>query len=129
MTITAEDFYMFTGILAPADFESCAALAEQQMHGQTLYAYVGVDAETLPSSIRTAWKQAVALQTLAVHQAGGAAGLTQNAPNSVSLGSYSYTGGYAGMENATTGFSSAVKALLPMLVGYARGLMACCPSR
>lgn len=124
--IDADEYYKFTGYLAPADFESCLAIAQQRIHAETLYAYVGRDMEQLPGMIRTTLKQAVALQTCAVSQNGGVAGMSQQPQNSVSLGEFSYSNsGDAAAGSSTVTLSPAVRAILPVLVGYARGLMAC----
>lgn len=125
--LTADDYYRYTGYLAPADFESCLAIAEQQIHAETLYAYVGRDMSEMPGIIQTAWEQAVALQTCAVSQNGGVAGMSQQPQSSVSLGKFSYSGAASeGSSNVT--LSPAVRALLPMLVSYGRGLRSCCQS-
>ena len=84
--ITADEYYQYTGYLAPADFESCKAMARQQLDACTLYAYVGRDFDSLPGLIQTAWKQALALQTCAISQNGGVAGMSQQPQQSVSLG-------------------------------------------
>lgn len=128
--LTADEYFEYTGYLAPADFNSCLAIAEQQIHAETLYAYVGMDETALPETILAAWKQAVALQTCAVSQNGGVAGMSQQPQSSVSLGKFSYDSGKgAAMVASTVALSPAVRAVLPMLIGYARGVIACCPSR
>lgn len=125
--LTPEEYFQFTGYLAPADFNSCRAIAEQQMHAETLYAYVGRDMAEMPGIVQTAWKQALALQTCAVSQNGGVAGMSQQPQTSVSLGSFSYSGGRAeGASNVT--LSPATRAILPILISYGRGLRSCCPS-
>lgn len=130
MILTADEYFTFTGYLAPADFASCLAIAEQQIHAETLYAYVGRDMAEMPSLIQIAWKQAVALQTCAVSQNGGVAGMSQQPQNSVSLGKFSYSSGnHAEMVASTVSLSPAVRAVLPMLVSYGRGLRTCCQSR
>ena len=127
MKLTAEEYFTFTGYLAPADFNSCLAIAEQQIHAETLYAYVGHDMADMPGIVQTAWKQALALQTCAVSQNGGVAGMSQQPQTNVSLGSFSYSGGSAeGASNVT--LSPAVRAILPILIGYGRGLRSCCQS-
>ena len=119
--LTADEYFLFTGYLAPADFDSCLAVAEQRIHAETLYAYVGRDMDALPAFIQNTWKQAVALQTCAVSQNGGVAGMSQQPQNSVSLGKFSYTTG--GGEGASAiSLSPGARALLPVLIGYGRGL-------
>ena len=111
--LTADEYYQFTGYLAPADFNSCLAVAEQRIHAETLFAYVGRNMEELPSFIQNTWKQAVALQTCAVSQNGGVAGMSQQPQNSVSLGS------------SAISISPGARALLPVLISYGRGLRSC----
>lgn len=120
--ITADEYFQFTGYLAPADFTSCLALAEQQLHAETLYAYVGRDMTEMPSIIQTTWKQALALQACAVSQNGGVAGMSQQPQNSMSLGKFSYSGGVVNNAISNVTLSPAVRAVLPMLVSYGRGL-------
>lgn len=120
--ITADEYFQFTGYLAPADFTSCLALAEQQLHAETLYAYVGRDMTEMPSIIQTTWKQALALQACAVSQNGGVAGMSQQPQNSMSLGKFSYSGGVVSNKSSNVTLSPAVRAVLPMLVSYGRGL-------
>lgn len=120
--ITADEYFQFTGYLAPADFTSCLALAEQQLHAETLYAYVGRDMTEMPSIIQTTWKQALALQACAVSQNGGVAGMSQQPQNSVSLGKFSYSGGLTSASKSNVTLSPATRAVLPMLVSYGRGL-------
>lgn len=128
--LTAEEYFQFTGYLAPADFNSCLAIAEQQVHAETLYAYVGRDMDEMPGIIQTTWKQAVALQTCAVSQNGGVAGMSQQPQNSVSLGKFSYSGGVKRASDSVSNvsLSPATKALLPILVSYGRGIRSCCQS-
>lgn len=124
--LTADEYFQYTGYLAPADFNSCLAVAEQRIHAETLYAYVGRDMEELPSIIQNTWKQAVALQTCAVSQNGGVAGMSQQPQNSVSLGKFSYdtAGGESGASAIS--LSPGARALLPILISYGRGLCSCC---
>ena len=119
--ITADEYFMFTGYLAPADFTSCLALAEQQLHAETLYAYVGRDMSEMPNIIQTTWKQALALQACAVSQNGGVAGMSQQQQATVSIGKFSYS---AGSDSAASNvaLSPATRAVLPMLISYGRGL-------
>ena len=125
--LTAEEYFRFTGYLAPADFNSCLAVAEQRIHAETLYAYVGQDMDELPTLIQNTWKQAVALQTCAVSQNGGVAGMSQQPQNSVSLGKFSYSTDGGGGASAIS-LSPGARALLPILISYGRGLRSCCPS-
>lgn len=121
--ITADEYFQFTGYLAPADFTSCLALAEQQLHAETLYAYVGRDMTEMPSIIQTTWKQALALQACAVSQNGGVAGMSQQPHGSVTLGRFSYSMGDRNEDSASNvALSPATRAVLPMLVSYGRGL-------
>ena len=130
MILTADEYFTFTGYLAPADFASCLAIAEQQIHAETLYAYVDRDISELPSMIQITLKQALALQTCAVSQNGGVAGMSQQPQSSVSLGKFSYSAGNnAAVVASTIALSPAVRAVLPLLVSYGRGLQSCCPSR
>lgn len=126
--LTAEEYFLYTGYLAPADFNSCLAVAEQRVHAETLYAFVGRDMDEMPSFIRNTWKQAVALQACAVSQNGGVAGMSQQPQNSVSLGKFSYTtaGGDGGASAIS--LSPGTRALLPILISYGRGLRSCCQS-
>lgn len=123
--LTADEYYQFTGYLAPADFNSCLAVAEQRIHAETLFAYVGRNMEELPSFIQNTWKQAVALQTCAVSQNGGVAGMSQQPQNSVSLGSFSYTTGGGESGSSAISISPGARALLPVLISYGRGLRSC----
>lgn len=126
--LTADEYFLYTGYLAPADFNSCLAVAEQRVHAETLYAYVGRNMDEMPTFIQNTWKQAVALQTCAVSQNGGVAGMSQQPQNSVSLGKFSYTtdGGDGGASAIS--LSPGARALLPILIGYGRGLRSCCQS-
>ena len=129
MNLTPEEYFQFTGYLAPADFNSCLAVAEQQIHAETLYAYVGRDMTDMPGIIQTTWKQAVALQACAVSQNGGVAGMSQQPQNSVSLGKFSYSGGTQGVVGySNIVLSPATRAVLPILISYGRGLRSCCQS-
>lgn len=124
--LTADEYFTFTGTLAPEDFNACLALAERMVHGKTLYAYVGRDLEQMPGIIQTTFKQALALQTMTISQKGGVAGYAENDPNTVSLGKFSYSGGNTELSsaNANDALSPAVRALLPLLISYGRGLRA-----
>lgn len=129
MALTAEEYYRYTCMLAPADFEACLAMAEQQLHAETLYAYVGRDMGEMPVIVQNTWKQALAMQTMSISQMGGVSGMVESMPSSVSLGKFSYsTGGGSGAASgdAETRIAPGVRALLPILVGYGRGLRACC---
>lgn len=128
MNLTPEEYFQFTGYLAPADFNSCLAIAEQQIHAETLYAYVGRDMTDMPGIIQTTWKQAVALQTCAVSQNGGVAGMSQQPQNSVSLGKFSYTTDKQEGAASIVALSPATRAVLPILIAYGRGLRSCCQS-
>ena len=126
--LTADEYFTFTGYLAPADFNSCLAVAEQRIHAETLYAYVGRDMESMPTFIQNAWKQAVALQTCAVSQNGGVAGMSQQPQNSVSLGKFSYTTNGENGGSSAISLSPGARAVLPILISYGRGLASCCQS-
>ena len=126
--LTADEYFTFTGYLAPADFNSCLAVAEQRVHAETLYAFVGRDMDEMPSFIQNTWKQAVALQTCAVSQNGGVAGMSQQPQNSVSLGKFSYTTEKGGGSASAISLSPGTRALLPILISYGRGLRSCCQS-
>lgn len=124
--LTAEEFAQITGINAPSDFNVSLVFAQEAIDAHTLYAYVGRDFDSLPAVITERYKRALALQTLYISQMGGVAAMAEDAPNSVSLGSYSYSGGNtAESQSSLSGeLSPAVRLLLPVLVGYARGLQA-----
>lgn len=122
MHLTASEYATFTQTHVPEDFESCLSYAQQLLDAHTLYAYVGTDESILPAVIRTAYKQALALQTQAISQQGGVTGLANGPIVSATLGKFSYTTGTGGAVQDAV--SPGVRALLPMLVGYARGLMA-----
>ena len=123
--LTPEEYFQFTGYLAPADFNSCVEFAVQQMHAQTLYAYVGRDMEELPRIIQIAWKQAIALQACAVSQNGGVAGMSQQPHTSMSLGKFSYSADADAINASNVVLSPATRAILPVLVAYGRGLQSC----
>lgn len=121
--LTANDFFKWTGTHAPADFDVCVVYAENLLNEYTLNAYVGRDMDGMPARIRNAWEQALAIQTLAISQQGGIAGVSDSSPPSVSLGKFSYSGDAAGVyTSAANGISPGAKALLPILVAYGRGL-------
>ena len=128
--LTADDFFKWTGVPAPADFDVCVVYAENLLHEYTLHAYVGRNMADMPSRIRNAWDQALAIQTLAISQQGGVAGSSESSPTSMSLGKFSYSGDSSGaVASAAGGISPGAKALLPLLVAYGRGLQkeATCP--
>lgn len=124
MTITVDEFYQLTGKLAPSDFEPCAAIAKENVDAYTLYGYAGRDEESLPADIVRRYKLALALQTMYISQQGGVSAIAEAAPNSVSLGSFSYSGGNTeqSQQSSNAIVSPAVRAIMPILVAYARGL-------
>lgn len=122
--ISADDYQKITGTLAPADFNVCLTYAQEILDAHTLYAYVGRDFDSLPAMIAERYKRALALQTMYISQSGGIAAMAEDAPNSVTLGSFSYSGGNTvqSQESVSGSLSPAVRVMLPVLVGYARGL-------
>ena len=68
VAITADEYQLFTGSLAPADFDKSVMLAQQIIDAHTLYAYVGRDINGLPTRIQITYKQAIAMQTMAISQ-------------------------------------------------------------
>lgn len=126
--LTPEEYFQFTGYLAPADFNSCVAFAAQQIHAHTLFAYVGRDLDEMPRMIQIAWKQAVALQACAVSQNGGVAGMSQQPHTSMSLGKFSYSADADALNASNVVLSPATRAVLPVLIAYGRGLQSCSQS-
>lgn len=129
VAITEEEYAFYTGSLAPGDFDKSAILAQQIVDAHTLYAYVGRDLEKLPSLIRETYKQAVAVQTMAISQRGGVSGSSEESYSSVSIGRFSMAGKTSsssteGKEASNELVSPAAKALFPMLVSFGRGLQA-----
>lgn len=122
--LTADEYYAMTGIMPPADFEPCLAYAKQIVDANTLYAYVGRDMNSMPSIIRITYKQALAMQTMAISQRGGIDAASEPAPNSVQIGKFSYSGGTTEVStrSANDMLSPAVRALLPLLLSYGRGM-------
>lgn len=129
VAITADEYQLFTGSLAPADFDKSVMLAQQIIDAHTLYAYVGRDINGLPTRIQITYKQAIAMQTMAISQRGGVAGSTEENYSSVTIGQFSM----AGRSTTSSGteekkndelLSPAAKALLPVLIAFGRGLRA-----
>lgn len=122
--ITVDEFEELTGTLAPADFVTCLAVAQETVDAYTLYGYVGRDIDSLPSVVRSRYKRALALQTLYISQQGGVAALAEGSPNSVTLGSFSYSGGNTENSQKNVGgmLSPAVRVLMPVLVAFVRGM-------
>ena len=129
VAITADEYQLFTGSLAPADFDKSVMLAQQIIDAHTLYAYVGRDINGLPKRIQITYKQAIAMQTMAISQRGGVAGSTEENYSSVTIGQFSM----AGRSTTSSGteekkndelLSPAAKALLPGLIAFGRGLRA-----
>lgn len=129
--ITADEYAKLVGELAPSDFSACEAAACEMLHAATLYAYVGRDIEKLSETISKRFKLAVALQTQTISYGGGVGEMNDAKLNSVSLGSFSYSGGDKGnsQTNKSASLSPAVLAILPILIAYGRGLRSCCRSR
>lgn len=125
--INADEYAFFTGSLAPADFDKSVMLAQQIIDAHTLYAYIGRDLTAMPGIIQTTYKQAVAMQTMAISQRGGVAGSAEENYSSVTIGSFTMTGKSSTTTDAETQASDALlspaaRALLPMLIAYGRGL-------
>lgn len=125
--IDADEYAYFTGSLAPADFDKSVMLAQQIIDAHTLYAYIGRDIASMPGIIQTTYKQAVAMQTMAISQRGGVAGSTEENYSSVTIGDFSMAGRSTTSTEAETQktdelLSPAARALLPMLIAYGRGL-------
>lgn len=127
VAITADDYQLFTGSLALADFDKSVMLAQQIIDAHTLYAYVGRDMTAMPSRIQITYKQAIAMQTMAISQRGGVSGSSDESYSSVTIGKFSM----AGRESSSTEaemqkndelLSPAARALLPLLIAYGRGL-------
>lgn len=127
VAITADDYQLFTGSLAPADFDKSVMLAQQIIDAHTLYAYVGRDMTAMSNRIQITYKQAIAMQTMAISQRGGVAGSTEENYSSVTIGQFSMAGRSTSTTEAETQkndelLSPAAKALLPLLISYGRGL-------
>ena len=127
LVISEAEYTFFTGHHALADFETSAMLAQQIIDAHTLHAFVGCDVESLPGIIKTTYKQAVAVQTMAISQRGGISGSTEENYSSFSIGRFSMSGKTAtstqeGEKASTELLSPAAKALLPMLTAYGRGM-------
>lgn len=125
--INADEYAYFTGSLAPADFDKSVMFAQQIIDAHTLYAYIGRDIASMPGIIQTTYKQAVAMQTMAISQRGGVAGSTEENYSSVTIGDFSMAGRSTTSTEAETQktdelLSPAARALLPMLIAYGRGL-------
>lgn len=129
VAIDADEYAFYTGSLAPADFDKIVMLAQQIIDAHTLYVYIGRDLSTMPGNIQTTYKQAIAMQTMAISQRGGVAGSTEENYSSVTIGNFSMAG-----RNTTSTrtdqtapndlLSPAAKELLPLLISYGRGLRA-----
>lgn len=125
--IDADEYAFFTGSLAPADFDKSVMLAQQIIDAHTLYAYIGRDLTAMPGIIQTTYKQAVAMQTMAISQQGGVAGSSEESYSSVTIGKFSMAGKTSTSQEAEKSeelISPAARALLPLLVSYGRGLRA-----
>lgn len=127
VAITADDYQLFTGSLAPADFDKSVMLAQQIIDAHTLYAYVGRDISAMPSRIQITYKQAIAMQTMAISQRGGVSGSSDESYSSVTIGKFSMAGRESSSTEAETQkndelLSPAARALLPLLIAYGRGL-------
>lgn len=127
IVISAEDYERFTGSLAPADFDKSVMLAQQIVDAHTLYAYVGRDLGAMPGIIQTTYKQAIAMQTMAISQRGGVSGSSDESYSSVTIGKFSMAGRESSSTEAETQkndelLSPAARALLPLLIAYGRGL-------
>lgn len=81
---------------------------------------------SMPGIIRNAWEQALAIQTLAISQQGGVAGASDTSPVSATLGKFSYSEDGSGGASTAGILSPGAKALLPLLLGYGRGLRKGC---
>lgn len=127
VAITADDYQLFTGSLAPADFDKSVMLAQQIIDAHTLYVYVGRDMTAMPSRIQITYKQAIAMQTMAISQRGGVSGSSDESYSSVTIGKFSMAGRESSSTEAETQkndelLSPASRALLPLLIAYGRGL-------
>lgn len=127
VAITADDYQLFTGSLAPADFDKSVMLAQQIIDAHTLYAYVGRDISAMPGRIQLTYKQAIAMQTMAISQRGGVSGSSDESYSSVTIGKFSMAGRESSSTEAETQkndelLSPAARALLPLLIAYGRGL-------
>lgn len=121
--LTADEYFAMTGIMPPADFEPCLMYAKQIVDANTLYAYVGRDMSCMPKIIQITYKQALAMQTMAISQRGGIDAASEPSPNSVQIGKFSYSGGTTDVSTRSANdiLSPAVRALLPLLLSYGRG--------
>lgn len=126
VAIDADEYHIFTGYLAPADFDKSVMLAQQIIDAHTLYAYADYDIDTLPDIIKITYKQAVAMQTMAISQRGGVSGSSEESYSSFSIGRFSMSGKTASSQHSGQVsdelLSPASKALLPMLTAYGRGM-------
>lgn len=121
--LNADEYLELTGYTAPADFLVCLAAAQEIVDAYTLYGYVGRDIEALPKVVRDRYKRALAMQTLYISQQGGVSAMSEGSPNSVTLGSFSYSGGNtaSSQQNVSSLLSPAVRVFMPVLVAFVRG--------
>lgn len=109
---TAERYELITGEPPPPDFSPCLEMAWGELDARTLGFYQDNDA--LPDPVARALERFLAYQTQAISQAGGVGAANEAPMQSASLGKFSFTEG-------PVGICPAARALLPFLLGYARG--------
>lgn len=119
--MTPERFTALTGQTPPDDFPAVIALAETILHARTMHLLRG---HTLTGAALATWEQALALQAAYVTGQGGAAGLAQamGAGASVTLGSFSISGGNTDAIPQDVALCPAAAALLPTLTAIGRGI-------
>lgn len=125
MILTAEKYQQITGEAAPSGFAQLEALAEERVHARTLYAYVGRNLSDIPSIITDRLYMAIAYETRAIDLAGGMDAMAGLDAQSMSLGSFSYSGGGGkDGQGANARLCDGAEVLIPMLIGYGRGMNA-----
>ena len=124
MILTSSEYETIMAQEAPTDFDLCEGMAEEVVHAHTLYAYVGRTVSELPTEIGGRLKRCVAYQTKAVHDAGGAGAIGMSEGGTVSLGSFSYSGGGASSGSAASALCDGAAMIMPVLVAYGRELRA-----
>lgn len=122
MYLTSAQYATITGDTAPTDFAVCLSLAETlfDLHTLDYFSQLGETAlAALPAVVLARIQKCVAYQVQAISGAGGVSGATENDPQSVSLGKFSYTNAGSTKANA---LCAPAASLIPYLLSYIRGV-------
>lgn len=122
MYLTSAQYATITGDTAPTDFTVCLSLAETlfDLHTLDYFSQLGEAAlAALPTVVLSRIQKCVAYQVQAISGAGGISGATENDPQSVSLGKFSYTNWQKSNGNSLCSPSAS---LIPYLLSYIRGV-------